>query len=1111
MKFLTIFLFFISILSFSQFNPQAPWMQDLQQKSSKKTVTVKEISDAFNAYWKIHKDEIDKKGNGYKPFKRWENRWNLSLNKKGEIISNKALWNAWEEKNELSRNSLNDISDWQELGPFTQESKSGQGRVNTFAVDPNNPNTYYVGAPAGGIWKSTNSGLTWTPLSDYLPQIGVSGIAIDPNNSNIIYIATGDDDANDTYSIGVLKSVDGGTTWNTTGLQFMNSGKESNEIYINPLNSNMLWVATSEGVYKTTDAGNNWNITLFGSIRDLKLKPGNPNIIYAVTSSNFYKSVDAGDHFTLINSGLPQSSNRLAIDVTPANSNLVYVLSAGSNNSFQGLYKSVNSGDSFTQTAETNNIFGGSTQSWYDMALTVSDTDENILFVGVLDLWKSTNGGNHFNQINQWYNSASPTFTHADIHFLRYFNGDLYCGSDGGIYKSTDDGNSFNELNEGLAISMLYRIANAKQSKNNIVGGLQDNGGFAFSNNTWYNYHGGDGMDCAVDPNNPNTYYGFTQYGGSLSVTHNGGVSGQGVTGSPEQGNWVTPMQFNSEGDLYAGFTKLYQLVNSQWQQISGNEFGGRIHRVEIDPNNSNIIFVARYSSLYKSTNRGLSFTNIYNSNDNISSVEINNDNGNIVYLTTSSGEDGQVLKSTDGGNTFSNITGNLPFESKLIIKHQPHSPQNDLYVGTSLGVYHINDSMTDWETYSQNLPNVPVRDLEININDAKIIAGTYGRSVWSSPIEVIAPTNDVRLVNITNPSLTVSCNNTIIPLLEVKNNGQNNINQVQINYSIDNNNFNFVYNGLINSLQTTSISLPETNTLSLGKHTLHVTTSITNDVYNDNNSLNTYFYVNQSDNTPTVLNPFSNNNNSWLIVGNQNVWQIGQPTTTLLSASGNTGYTTNLHFNYPDNASSYLVSPCYDLTTITNPVLKFNMAFDLEQDYDVLYVEYSTNQGQSWEVLGTANDANWYNSNYDAHQLTIGKQWTGTDSTLKEYRHDLALITNENNILFRFSFLSDQGVNNEGVFIDNFVIEGQVAGITEQALNAIQIYPNPSKGSFTISKNNVLPLAITIYDISGKQVYSENIINSNRHQIQLNVSKGVYFIRLKSDTSSLVKKLIVR
>ncbi len=1107
---LLFFLLLITTTIFSQFNSESPWMKELKTKSSKSDFTLQEISSAFNQYWELHKEDKDKKGSGYKPFKRWENRWNLSLNKAGKIISNKTIWNYWEAKNRLN---TSDISDWQNIGPFTQTSKSGQGRVNTIAVDPNNPNIYYVGAPAGGIWKSTNSGETWVPLSDKLPQIGVSGIAIDPNNSDTIYIATGDDDASDTYSVGVMKTIDGGTTWNQTGLTFSNSGEKTHEIYINPNNSNMLWVATTQGVYKTTNAGANWNIKLHGNIRDLKLKPNNPNVVYAVTADKFYKSTNFGDTFTQISTGLPTSSNRFTIDVTPANENLVYLLSANTSNGFQGVYKSTNSGNSFSRTAELSDVFGGSDQSWYDMALTVSDTDENIVFVGVLDLWKSTNGGDNFSQLNQWWNSSSPTYTHADIHFLRYFNNQLFCGSDGGIYKSINDGNNFNELNEGLAISQLYRIANARQSSGNIVGGLQDNGGFAYSNNTWHNYHGGDGMDCAVDPNNPNIYYGFTQYGGSLNVTYNGGVSGQGITGSPETGNWITPMTINSQGELYAGYSKLYKLVNSQWQVVSSDIFGGNLHRVEIDPNNSNKIFVARYNDLYKSIDKGVTFVKIYTAPDNISSVEINNDNGSIIYLTTSSGENGSVLKSTNGGNSFNNITTNLPNESKLIIKHQPHSPNNDLYVGSSLGVYHINDDMSNWETYATNLPNVPIRDLEINVNDAKIIAGTFGRSVWESPIEIVAPSDDIRLIEITNPNTNVQCGNSIIPDIQVKNQGLNIINQVSISYTIDNGNINiYNYNGTINSLETTNILIPEITGLSLGKHSIQINTNIANDAYSDNNNSSTEFYINQTDSNPTIVNPFLDSTNQWLIIGNENVWEIGQPTTTVLENTNSIGYTTVLNFNYPDNISSYLVSPCYNLTTLNNPILKFNMAFDLEQDYDVLYIEYTTDQGTTWNVLGTANDANWYNSDYDSHQLTIGKQWTGTDSTLKEYSHNLSFLTSENQVSFRFAFLTDQSMTQEGVIIDDFVIEGSVAKINDDILNKIDIYPNPSTGIFNIHNSQNKNIDLNVFDITGKLIKKESNLSDNLIELNLsNIAKGIYFIKLNIDNITTTKKIILK
>ncbi len=130
-------------------------------------------------------------------------------------------------------------SNWQPVGPFTHTNtgswSSGQGRVNVVYVDPSNANTIYVGAPAGGIWKSTNAGVNWSPLSDNLPQIGVSGIVVAHNNSNVIYIATGDRDATDTYSVGILKSTDGGVTWNTTGLSFANTFTTASDIYLTKL------------------------------------------------------------------------------------------------------------------------------------------------------------------------------------------------------------------------------------------------------------------------------------------------------------------------------------------------------------------------------------------------------------------------------------------------------------------------------------------------------------------------------------------------------------------------------------------------------------------------------------------------------------------------------------------------------------------------------------------------------------------------------------------------------------------------------------------------------------------------------------------------------------
>ncbi|HIP49136.1 MAG TPA: hypothetical protein EYG92_09260, partial [Lutibacter sp.] len=746
MKQIFLIIVMISFNLSAQFSSSSPWMLELKKNKNKTEFTFQEISDAFNSYWLTH--DKNKKGSGYKPFKRFQERWKSSLDQNGYLVNH--TWDYWQTNNRTRTSSSSSssssllvpslASNWQSIGPTTVTPKQGQGRINTIIVDPNNPNTYYVGAPSGGLWKSTNAGASWTPLTDYLYQIGVSGIAIDPNDSNTIYISTGDDDNYNTLSIGVLKSTNGGITWSNPSSDF--TGNITNEIYINPNNSNMIWVATNTGVYRSIDAGLNWVNILSDNIIDLKIKPNNPSVIYAVSKDKFYKSTDEGDTFSQITSGLPATSSRFAIDITPSNNDIVYLLSANLDNSFQGVYKSTNSGNSFTQTLETDDIFGGSTQAWYDFAITVSDTDQNTVFVGVLDIWKSTNGGNDFTQINEWYNINGPAYTHADIHFLRYFNGDLFCGSDGGIYKSTDNGINFSGLNDGLAISQFYRIANEEQSATKIVGGLQDNGGFTLNNGTWYYYHSGDGMDCAVDPNTPGTYYGFSQNGGWLNITTDAGITLNYSVVNPSgiQGNWITPLVINSQSELFAGYDKLYKLINNNWQAITTSAFNFNIDCLEINPNNNDIIFASSKRELYKSTNSGVTFSLIYTAPHNITSIEVNNDNSDFIYLTANEGwYNGKVLKSTDGGDHFTDITANIPlFEQKLIIKHYPLSTNNDLFLGTSLGVYHMDDTMTSWEPFDTNLPNVPIFDLEINTIEKKLIVGTYGRSSWVSSVDVL-------------------------------------------------------------------------------------------------------------------------------------------------------------------------------------------------------------------------------------------------------------------------------------------------------------------------------------------------------------------------------------
>ena len=1121
-----IFLTFLlnAIVGFSQFNKNAPWIKTDSLALSGKA-NINEIVNSFDKYWE-NKD-YKKKGSGYKPFMRWEYHWRNKTDAQGFLITPAQMWAAFNQKNERnsSRGVLNaPVSNWQPIGPFGNaiaNSTRARGRVNTVLVDPVNPNTIYMGTPAGGIWKSINAGTNWIPLSDYLPQIGVSGIAIDPNNTNTIYISTGDCNANDSYSVGVMKSTDGGNTWNTTGLSFTTTDKSSGDIVINPNDSNMLWVATSDGIYKTSNAGTTWAITQAGDFSQgrIRLKIGDSNTIFAVSNNRFYRSTNAGTTFSIVSPGLPFNSNRLLLDVTAANPNTLYILSTNGANGMQGIYKSVNGGTNWTKTSGTNDYFGGSTQSWYDLAFAVSPTNESELYIGCLDIWKSTNGGTSATQINNW-NVYNPSFTHADIHYLRFYNNKLYCGSDGGIYVSDNNGASFSDKTGEAQISQAYKIAVAKQTASKVVIGLQDNGGYSYDNNLWRGYHGGDGMDCAINPINNNLYYGFLYYGQTMFISNNSGLATTSTVAGPagQQGNWVTPMMMNKDGILYAGFTNLYRLTPTGWvQQNTGiSPFGGtNLDVIGTDPNNANNIFVSNGINLYKSTNAGVTFALSFSAPTSITSIDFHSSDSSIVYITTE-GINGVAMKSTNAGTSFVTISQGIPNIGKNVIIHQGRNPNNPLYVGTSLGVYYRDDTMSQFEPFDTNLPNVSVTDLDINLEDNKLLAATYGRGVWIAEIPIVLPASDIKIVDIPSPtSSTIGCDGNIIPEIQVKNNGLSAISNVAVSYSINTTNYTYNWTGNINAGETTLIMLPQAF-LPKGSYTINVTSTIVDDAYADNNSASKIFYVNEPG-TVNATNTFENASDELLEYNEGSatgLWTRGIRSGTIISSGTNNVYATTLTGNYPDKTKSFLVSKCYNLTQLANPDISFKMEFDLEINWDVVYVEYSTNFGQSWQVLGTQGP-NWYNS--DRTPLTTGAdcfncpgaQWTGTDGILKTYNYSLNSIGSETNVIFRIVFESDDAEVAQGVIIDDFLVSGTLATQNFE-LNKIVISPNPSAGIFTIFSNNLNLDKIEVYDVTGKVINTKTNLNSTNTTLDLtNVSTGIYFVKIVSNNQSTVKRII--
>jgi len=296
----------------------------------------------------------------------------------------------------------------------------------------------------------------------------------------------------------------------------------------------------------------------------------------------------------------------------------------------------------------------------------------------------------------------------------------------------------------------------------------------------------------------------------------------------------------------------------------------------------------------------------------------------------------------------------------------------------------------------------------------------------------------DINLVEFTE-LVDITCGGDVIPKILVRNSGAiSTINTIQINYSIDGvSQTPFNWNGTLNINEETEITLPVINEVTIKTYTLEVEAIVTGDGDVSNNTITSPFRVNRDDSTPTQVNTFDNFLVDYWLTYNEgegsNLWLIANPDKANLNTvtSGTNAYVTEKTADYPNETKAYLISPCYDLTAFANPKMKFNMAFQLQENFDIIYVEYSTD-AVNWSLLGSSTDPNWYNSNriFESGEISSdcqncpGAQWTGVSSVFSEYSYDLSSFKNESNIIFRFVFHSDASITDEGVVIDDFVIE---------------------------------------------------------------------------------------
>ena len=754
--FLLVGLLFSGLSGFSQ-----EWVDMMRDPNA----NFYDIRAAFNAHWENRQME---RGKGYKAFRRWEHYMAPRVYPSGNVtLASQALPNyrTWEMEQAAAGIPKSTNGNWSLIGPVGNPTGGGAGRINFVRFDPTNSTTMYVGAPDGGLWKTTNGGTSWTTNTDQLSVIGVSDIAIDPTNTQIMYLATGDADASDTYSVGVLKSTDGGTTWGTTGLAWtVTQGRNISRILVNPTNPQIVMAFASNGIWRSTNGGTTWTqpTGTFNGIMDAEFKPGDPTTVYAA-GTVFKKSTDSGATWTAVTTGLT-GIGRLAIAVTAANPSYVYVLAAKSSDSgFLGLIRSTNSGTSFSTRSTTPNVLGWDNgadsggQGWYDLAIAASPTDAEVVFIGGINIWKSTNGGTAWTLNSHWYGGYSKPYVHADIHDLAFLPGSgttLFAGTDGGVSKTTNTGTNWSDITANLAIAQQYRIGLSTSNANLIIAGHQDNGTNRYNGTAWAEVYGGDGMDCFIDRTNNNVMVGSYVYGEYYRSTNGGGAFTSINSGLPAGNEWLSVIHQDpvTAATYYAGGrTALYRTTNSGtgWSALGTPTGSGSVMEFAVAPSNNQIIYAAKQgtNAISKSTNGGTSFTAVSSLLPTAVTptyIAVSNTDPNVVFVTYSGyNASNKVYKSINGGTSWTNLSTGLPNVPVNCVVYQNGSA-DAIYIGTDIGVFYRDNTTGAWIEFSTGLPRTQVSDLEIYYATGRLRAATYGRGTWDSDLYSSVPSAPV-------------------------------------------------------------------------------------------------------------------------------------------------------------------------------------------------------------------------------------------------------------------------------------------------------------------------------------------------------------------------------
>ena len=690
-------------------------------------------------------------------------------------------------------------SNWVQLGPtvipngqtHTAARVLVTGRITAIVVDPTNTNIIYIGTAQGGVWKTIDGGLNWSPKSDNEVSLAIGALAMDPSNHLILYAGTGEGNfsGDSYYGNGVLRTIDGGNTW-TTLAKAIFTGTRFGRIAITPGTPTRLFAATGDGLYRSTDSGTAWTKMTGSSLpgldaTDVCIDPVTPTTVYAAFwGGGIYKSTNAGaatPTWTKLAGGLPSATaappngfTRIALGISPSSPQTIYALFANNDitspppgppyrYAIDKFYVTTDGGSSWNSIplpAGPGRGIGG--QGFYNLNVAVAPSTPDIVYLSGMSVWKAVRN----TSTNAWKITNVGKNIHSDNHALAFQPGSpsiIYAGCDGGIYKSIDAGANWSDtINKGPCITQFEFIDQHPASDAVIFGGTQDNGTLQFRNSPVFNHTAdGDGGFVIIDQTQPtnvlHTYYGNTPERSTLGGKWGNWTDVKKGIVPDNVGQFYPPMTLDHTNQNNIAFgTNRINLDASQgtsrWPTKVILPNIGKACISAIDYVNSNLIYVGTDAGqVYRLANSGGSWTktaihaaplpdhyiwDIVALPGNINEVIVVMSGFNISHVWH-----GVVaVAKTATSATWTNISGtgagtlpNIPVNALAI---DPAAP-GTYYIATDVAVYRTINAGASWTQFSEGLPNCAVFDLRLHNPTRLLRAATHGRGLWERKLDV--------------------------------------------------------------------------------------------------------------------------------------------------------------------------------------------------------------------------------------------------------------------------------------------------------------------------------------------------------------------------------------